>query len=159
MSKNLSLLQIKGLEKLGNAMLPGDGEFASFRDSGCSSEADRILDHMPAKDLGDIKMLLALMGILPSFVVLGFLYFLEKSVKWGAWAAGLRFVRIGIRGLIMTLYYSHPQAHQVLGYKVGVYTDDLRGRAQANAASAAVPSKEAALKPSVSFGATDYRSL
>lgn len=129
MSKHLSNLQIQGINKMGNVMLPGDGEFASFSASGCVSEVDRILDYMPAKDLGDLKMLLALMGILPMFLVGWFLAFLERSPYWGDWAAPLRFVRIGMRGLIMTLYYSHPQAHKVLGYQVGVYTDDLRGGA------------------------------
>lgn len=127
MSKHLNSLQIKGIDKMGDRMLPGDGEFASFSSSGCSSEVDRILDHMPAKDLGDLKMLLALMGLLPSFIIGMFLGFLERTPAWGGWAAPLRFVRIGIRGLIMTLYYSHPQAHKVLGYQVGVYTDDMRG--------------------------------
>jgi hypothetical protein len=126
MSKHLSALQIKGIDKMGDCMLPGDGDFASFKASGCSAEVDRILDHMPDKDLGDLKMLLMLMGLLPSFLIALFLGFLERTPSWGNWAAPLRFVRIGIRGLIMTLYYSHPQAHKVLGYQVGVYTDDLR---------------------------------
>ena len=127
MSKHLNSLQVKGLNKLGDRMLPGEGDLASFAGSGCASEADRILDHMPAKDLGDLKLLLALMGVLPGIMIAGFLALLEKSPGWGAWAAPLRFVRIGVRGLIMTLYYSHPQAHRALGYQVGVYTDDLRG--------------------------------
>ena len=132
MSRHLSLLQLKGIDKMGNCMLPGDGELASFSASGCSSEVDRILDFMPAKDLGDLKMLLTLMGLLPAFVISLFLGFLERTPSWGAWAAPLRFVRIGVRGLIMTLYYSHPQAHKVLGYQVGVYVDDLRSGPGAN---------------------------
>ena len=126
MSKHLSALQMKGLNRLGTTMLPGEGDLASFAASGCADEVDRILDHMPAKDLGDLKMLLLLMAFLPRFLVAGFLAFLERSPRWGAWAAPLRFVRIGVRGLVMTLYYSHPQAHRALGYQVGVYTDDLK---------------------------------
>ena len=129
MSKHLSSFQIKGLDKLGTCLLPGDGEFKSFAASGCVSEADRILDYMPVKDLGDLKMLLTLMALLPGFLIGWFLAVLERTPSWGDWASPLRFVRIGVRGLIMTLYYSHPQAHKVMGYQVGVYTDDLRGGA------------------------------
>lgn len=151
MSKNLSRLQIRGIEKMGDVLLPGDGELQSFSASGCVSEVDRILDYMPAKDLGDLKGLLAVMGLLPGFVVGWFLAFLERTPGWGDWAAALRFARIGIRGLVMTLYYSHPQAHRVLGYQVGVYTDDLRGGKGA--------SQKAAVQPSVSFRATDYPAV
>ena len=34
-------------------------------------------------------------------------------------------MRIGLRGLVMTLYYSDPKVLAVLGYKVGVYTEDV----------------------------------
>ena len=78
MSKHLNSLQVKGLNKLGDRMLPGEGDLASFAGSGCASEADRILDHMPAKDLGDLKLLLALMGVLPGIMIAGFLALLEK---------------------------------------------------------------------------------
>ena len=127
MSKHLGARQVAGLEKMGNVLVPGDGELASFGASGCSSEVDRILDHMPGSDLKDLKLLLTLMSFLPMFIVAWFLAFLELSPRMPDWIAGpLRFVRLGIRGLVLTLYYSHPQAHQVLGYKVGVYTGDMK---------------------------------
>jgi hypothetical protein len=127
MSTHLNPRQLKGIDKLGDRMLPGDGELQSFSSARCSAEVDRILDYMLAKDLADLKMLLSLLGWLPGFVIGALLSFLERSPRWGDWASPLRFARLGIRGLIMTLYYSHPQAHRVLGYQVGVYTDDLRG--------------------------------
>ena len=55
MSKHLSRFQIKGLEKMGNQMLPGDGEFASFAVSGCSSEVDRILDKINSDGFGSLS--------------------------------------------------------------------------------------------------------
>ena len=129
MSKYLGARQISGLEKMGDVLVPGDNELVSFKVSGCSSEVDRILDHMPRSDLKDLKLLLTLMSFLPMFIVSWFLAFLELSPRMPNWIAGpLRFVRLGIRGLVLTLYYSHPQAHKVLGYKVGVYTDDLKDR-------------------------------
>jgi hypothetical protein len=127
MSKHLSQRQINGLEKMGNVLVPGDSELTSFGASGCSSEVDRILDYMPGSDLKDLKMLLTLMSFFPMFLVSWFLGFLEKSPRMPDWIGGpLRFVRLGIRGLVLTLYYSHPQAHKVLGYQVGVYTADMK---------------------------------
>ena len=48
MSKHFSPRQLKGLDRLGDTMLPGDGEFESFSAARCSREVDRILDFMPA---------------------------------------------------------------------------------------------------------------
>jgi hypothetical protein len=126
MSKHLSAKQITGLEKIGNVYAPGTGELGSFSALRCSAEVDRILDYMQASDLADLKLLLTLMSFLPMFVIRAFLALIEKSPRLPDWlGAPLRFVRIGIRGLVLTLYYSHPKAHQALGYHVDVYTEDL----------------------------------
>lgn len=130
-SKHIGPLQIQGINKLGEVYMPGGSGFAGFTRSGCVAEVDRILDPMPAKDRGDLKLLLTLMGLVPAFMVAGFVWFLERSTRWGDWAGPFKFVRMGVRGLAMTLYYSHPQAHEVLGYEVGVYMDDLRANGTA----------------------------
>ncbi|MGK5084483.1 hypothetical protein WDW37_14405 [Bdellovibrionota bacterium FG-1] len=125
-SKHLNRGQMRGLEKLGDSLLPGDQQFQTFSGSGCAQEVDRILDYMPEGDLKDLKLLFSLMSWFPPFAVRGFIALLEKSLGWPDWiGAPLRFIRLGLRGLIMTLYYSHPQAHAVLEYKVGVYTEDM----------------------------------
>lgn len=137
-SVHLSARQIRGIEKLGDVFAPGlpaeagpAGEtpgLPSFSASGCAREVDRILEHMPESDLKDLKLLLLLLSFLPGFAVAGFVAFLERAARWsGPVGASLRFVRLGIRGLALTLYYSHPQVHRGLGYAVSVYTDDVRG--------------------------------
>jgi hypothetical protein len=158
MSKNLNERQVRGLAKMGDVLVPGDEDLKSFSASGCVSEADRILDHMPLSDLKDLKMLLTLMSFFPMFLVAWFLAFLERSPRMPDWiGAPLRFVRLGIRGLVLTLYYSHPQAHQVLGYKVGVYTADMQG--QDFVPRPVVPSEKLKLQPPVSGNSGDYRSF
>ncbi|MEW6055523.1 MAG: hypothetical protein AB1540_02840 [Bdellovibrionota bacterium] len=125
-SKHLSENHLRGLEKLGDALVPGDKELPSFSKLKCVGEADRILDHMPASDLKDLKFLLSLLAVFPQFLVLVFIWVLELGSKIpGPLGAQLRFIRIGVRGLVMSLYYSDPRVHSILGYSVSIYTKDL----------------------------------
>lgn len=127
-SKHLNEKQIRGLEKLGDALLPGSVAWPSFSKSRCSRHVDRILDFMPAKDLEDLKGLLSVMGILPRFLIQFVIWFLERSLSMpGPLGGVLRFARIGIRGLVMSLYYGDPEIHGLMGYQVSVYRGDLSG--------------------------------
>lgn len=125
-SKHLSARQLAGIEKVGDVLIPGDEESPRFSASGCVASVDRVLDFMPAQDLSDLKLLLTLLSWLPAGAVAAFLGFLERGKDsngplWGV----LRLIRVGLRGLVMTLYYAQPAAADRLGYKVGVYTADL----------------------------------
>lgn len=125
-SQHVGSLQIRGLNKLGDVLAPGTEDLPSFSRSGAAAEADRIFDYMPASDLKDLNLLLTIMGLVPMIVVRGFVGFLEKSERIpGGVGAFLRFARIGIRGLVMSLYWGHPRVHAVIGYDVSVYTEDL----------------------------------
>ena len=133
----LNARQIKGLNKLGDAFIPGDGELPSFSGSGCVEHADRVLGPMPEKDRSDLLMLLGLLSYLPGFA----LAVIWRILEWSTWVptgagAFLRFLRIGLKGLVVTLYYSGCTgagfkgrgSYDVLGYRVGVYTGDLDSR-------------------------------
>lgn len=135
--RNLNSLQFRGLQKLGDAYVPGDEELPSFSACGCAEHADRILDHMPTQDLKDLRLLLGILGTLPRFVV----GWIVGATEWGSSLPGplgnfARFLRLGLKGLVVTLYYSGETgrhytgrtSHQVLGYQVGVYVDDLRAQ-------------------------------
>jgi hypothetical protein len=123
----LSPLQLRGLNKLGDALVPGDGEFPSFSRSGCAAAVDRVLDHMGAADLADLRGLLTVMAILPTFLVRAFAAFLELSLRWNGPLGGLlRFARLGVRGLVFTLYYSDPGTLKSIGYEVKVHLEKIR---------------------------------
>ena len=125
-SKHLSALQIQGVEKLGETMFPASDGIPSFRETQCARHLDRILDYMPAQDLKDLGMLLGLIAILPGFLVRFFVWSLEKLSVLPTPIGGLvRMIRLGLRGLIMSLYYGDPSVLKLLGYEVGVYTADL----------------------------------
>lgn len=128
LSKHLSSAQVRGLEKVGDVLAPGFDDLPSFSASQCVRHADRVLDHMSSKDLGDLKMLLGLLGYIPGFLVAWFMRFLELSTAMPTpIGAFLRFMRLGLRGLVMTLYYADPAATKAIGYEVRIFTDDLQG--------------------------------
>ena len=107
-------------------MFPGGEGFPSFSVSGCARHLDRILDYMPAQDLKDLGMLLMLIAILPRPLVKGFVWLVEKGSGWpGPLGALIRTIRLGVRGLIMSLYYGDSAILERVNYRVGVYTDDL----------------------------------
>lgn len=126
-SKHLSARQLIGLNKVGDTLLPGHEDLQSFSQLGCSRHADRILDYMSAQDLGDLKMLLTLLSFFPGFLVDWLMRFLELSPSVpGSLGALLRFMRLGLRGLVMTLYYCDPKTLNVIGYDAKVYTGDFK---------------------------------
>lgn len=151
MSRHLNDRQIGAIEKVGDILLPGDGKLPAFAQSRCVQSIDRILDYMGEQDLSDLKMLLTLFAYLPSFFIGIILRFLEWSPLVPTFLGGgvLRLMRIGLRGLVFTLYYGDPKIHQVIDYKVRVYTDDIKNSG----------SKKAVPQSSVGFGSSNQTFL
>ena len=120
-SKYLSRREMKGLEKMGDIMIPGDDTMPSFSQTGCVAFADDAVAYVDPIDLKDLKMLLGICGILPKFMVRFFLWLFDRE-----WTSLLRFANFGVRGLIFSLYYSnkvHPEykghtPHEIIGYEI-----------------------------------------
>lgn len=116
--------QIAGLLKIGQAFLPGDKDFPSFLESRCIEHVDRVVRHIPHQDLPDLKMVLGLFAVLPQFLttlimkVLEFLW--ENNLPMGSIP---RQLRLGLRGIVFSLYYCTEESHRKLGYQVGVFFD------------------------------------
>lgn len=125
-SKHLNERQLAAIERIGDVLVPGDGELDSFSRSGCVRHVDRVLGYMPASDLEDLKTLLSILAVLPAPVIALVLRLLEGSPFVPGQAGGiLRLIRIGLRGLVMTLYFGDGAVLEKLGYRVGVYSEDL----------------------------------
>ena len=128
-SRHLSSIQYKGVLKLGDIMVPGSEDFPSFSAYGCAEHIDDILDHMGQGDRNDLSMLMGIFSFLPSACIRLILFMLEKTSRLpGDLGAFQRFLLMGLKGLIMTLYYSGkkgtdytgPHTHTLLGYSVAV---------------------------------------
>src|SRR4051794_37271579 len=128
-SRHLGPRHLRALEAIGDVLVPGDEDLPSFSRLGCVAHVDRLLDFMPDDDLRDLRGVLSALGFLPRRLVAGLLRWLEAGL-WppGPWAAPLRVLRLGLRGVVFSLYYSGgtgpsfegPGPLDVLGYRVGV---------------------------------------
>lgn len=106
-SIHLNAIQIKGLNKLGNVVIPGDSQLPKFSDLQVSGEVDRMLDYMNEDDLAGLKMVLLVFGIIPAIFIRLILSISEKAEGEGFIASQLRLVNIGLKGVPLTLYYSN----------------------------------------------------
>lgn len=133
----LTARQLEGLCRLGDVVCPGDGEFPSFSASGCWEHVDDVLEHMSPGDLDQLRMLLRLCSLMPKAGVERLVALTERlgsdASSRQPGSSILRFMRIGIRGVIFTLYwsgrtgagYDGPSPLELIGYDVGVWSEDL----------------------------------
>ena len=120
-SRHLSPGQLRGLLKVGDLLIPGDGELPSFSESQAASHVDRMLDYMYEGDRSGVKFLLGLCRLLPRPLIRGLLRLTERPPRAPRFlAAALRTIGIGIKGPVMTLYYADVvegfAIHERLGY-------------------------------------------
>jgi hypothetical protein len=133
-SRHLDRRQLRALEVIGDVLVPGDEDLPSFSRLGCVAHVDRLLDFMPDDDLRGLQGVLSAASVLPRFLVAALLRWLEAGL-WppGPWAPPLRVVRLGLRGIVLSLYYSGgagpwydgPGPLDVLSYRVGVAVEDV----------------------------------
>jgi hypothetical protein len=126
MSHILSERQKSAIQKIGDCLIPGGHGFPKFSQSNAIANSDRVLSCMPKKDLEDLKMLLTVFSFLPNFFLRFFFWKLEFLWTYNLPMPGVvRLIRIGIRGLMMSLYYSTDEAYRAMDYQVAVYQKDL----------------------------------
>jgi len=133
-SKYLSVRALKGLDKLGDIMIPGDGEFPKFSDTGCIYHVDEVMEATHPEDVKLLNLLLTVFHFSPSGMIklLARMTLLEEYLP-STLGAPFRLVGIALRGVPMTLYYSNltspyyngPKVHDVMGYSVNVEVESV----------------------------------
>ena len=104
---SLTPSQRRTLDRLGDLMIPGDGELPSFSASGCADQADRMLAHMYDADREGVMLLLGVFRFLPAFAIRAILRLADHQAAFpDPIGAGLRMIGVGVKGVVMTLYYS-----------------------------------------------------
>lgn len=111
MSKHLGDWGIKGVIKLGNIVIPGDHEFPSFerqfRRIHGEINIDRMLDFLVKDDVDGLKILLPLLAFTPKFLVKLLMKTVDQYQKIPEiFQTPFRLLYIGLKGLVLTLYYS-----------------------------------------------------
>jgi hypothetical protein len=106
-SKHLSATQLAGLRRVGDVLIPGDDELPSFSRSGAIEHVDRMLDYMYDFDRGGVRALLSVLRFAPRVAIRGLMALTDMHAHVPEPLAGaFRMVNIGLKGVVMTLYYS-----------------------------------------------------
>jgi len=99
--------QREGLAKLGDVMIPGDGEMPSFTGAGCLDRAEDFLATLTSSDRQGLALLLGMIRFLPRVAISPLLTLLERWAEVeGVAGAAARMALIGVKGIVMTLYYA-----------------------------------------------------
>jgi aldehyde dehydrogenase (NAD+) len=145
----LSPAQLASLERVGDLMIPGDADLPSFSASGCARQADRMLAHMYDTDREGVLLLLGLFRFLPRVAVRGLLRLCDRHASFpDPIGAALRMVGIGVKGVVMTLYYSglDERVLPAIGWDARVEGDPLPADAPLP------PQTSTALRPEAATG-------
>lgn len=106
-SKHLSARQVRGLLRLGDTVAPGDHDFPPFSQTEFVTHVDRMLDYMEPDDRQGLGLLLNLFSLSPKWAIKSLLLLCEQESRLPhPVAAPLRLLRLGLKGLVFTLYYS-----------------------------------------------------
>ncbi len=98
---------LKGLNKMGDILVPGTGDFPSFSQYNCIEHVDGLLAYAPADDVKDLGMVLMLLSFLPRVLLIKLVKILAGAPqKKGGIGTLLRQLNMGIRGIVFSLYYS-----------------------------------------------------
>jgi aldehyde dehydrogenase (NAD+) len=125
----LTPAQMAGLLKIGDVLIPGDDVMPSFSGAECAAQADRMLLYMNQGDRDGVRLLLGIFRFLPAVLLRAIFALTDRHERFPEpLAALLRLVNLGIKGVVMTLYYSDvgagPSVHERIGWDARVVERD-----------------------------------
>lgn len=106
-SRYFSKRAIKGLNKVGDILIPANGEFPSFSEYAGIEHVDAMASYAPEEDIESLSVVMAIFSFLPTFVLRMIVALLATAQKRkGPLAPLLRQLNLGLRGLIFACYYA-----------------------------------------------------
>jgi hypothetical protein len=131
--RHLTSWQYAGLLHVGDVLVPGTSDLPSFRQARCAQHADRMLAWMYPADRRGLALLLGVLRVLPAPVVRWLFAAAARADRFPRPVANaLRMADIGVKGSVMTLYYSDvgegPSVFEVMGWDptVAVHGDEAQ---------------------------------
>lgn len=107
LSSLFSRRQLKGLQKLGDVMMPAGNGFPSFSQTGCIQHVDIAMGSAHPDDVRDFGYLLLLLHYAPKPIVTWIVKLADQPDRFPeVLASQLRKLNIGIKGVVVSLYYS-----------------------------------------------------
>lgn len=115
-SRFLSKRSIKAFNRMGNIMMPKNGEFPKFSDYGGVEHIDKMLEYAPQADREDLDMLLTVLSFMPGFVLRFILWLcLRVSETKTPIFTLLRQLNLALRGMFFACYYAHRPGENYKG--------------------------------------------
>ncbi|MCA9875730.1 MAG: hypothetical protein H6659_19535 [Ardenticatenaceae bacterium] len=127
-SEYFSPRALRGLNRIGDMLIPGDAGLPSFSEYGCSEKVDDLVAYAPAEDIATLNTVLAVMAVAPTAVLR---WLIERMTavtpdQSGTIASLMRQLNFGLRGILFSLYYGEkagsqytgPDPLEVIGYQV-----------------------------------------
>ena len=106
-SKYFSQNAIKGLNRVGDIIIPQTDEFPSFSEYDCVTHVDDLLNYMPESDVSTLNSVLGIFAFLPKGALVQIVNLMTNSPdSQNALAPLFRQLNIGLRGILFSLYYS-----------------------------------------------------
>ena len=98
---------LKGLNRIGDIFIPGEGDLPSFSEFDGIEHVDDIIAYTPAEDIASLNMVLSIFSILPD----GTLRWVSDQMVAASYRDGLldgllRQLNIGLKGILFSCYYS-----------------------------------------------------
>ncbi len=127
----LSPAQLAGLVKVGDVLVPGEGDLPSLSASNCAAAADRLFAHMAPGDRDAVRRLLTVFRWLPRPVLHAIFWLTSRHrVAPEPIARALRLVNLGVKGIVMTLYWSDVgegrSVHEAIGWDPRIVETELQ---------------------------------
>ncbi len=108
----------KALIRIGDMMIPKNGEFPSFSETGAIGHIDELTAYAPESDIKDLSMVLSILSIKPDFVLRWIVRKMDNSQNSnGVLAPVFRQLNFGLRGLLFSCYYSEKMGASFKGKK------------------------------------------
>ncbi len=118
-SRYFTQRQLAGLIKVGDVILPGTDAFPSFSRTGCIEHVDRMAAYLADDDLSGLRLLLGLLRFAPKWLIRLLMTACTKNAPVPGFAgSALRTIDIGIKGMVMSLYYSNLTGADYKGKRI-----------------------------------------
>ena len=127
MSKILSNPALKAINRIGDIMVPKNGELPSYSGYGGIEHIDEILRYAPESDMKGLDTVLSILSVMPKFVLSWLVNKMSRSHEKGGglWVI-LRQLNFGLKGIILSTYYSEKAGSnykgktplEIIGYSI-----------------------------------------
>ena len=98
---------LKGLSRVGDVLIPGDGELPSFSQFGGIEAVDTVIAYLPKEDVELLNYVLTVFSVMPKSFLRWIVGVMEDALeKTGTIPSLLRQLNLGLRGIVFSCYYS-----------------------------------------------------